>query len=68
MDLEYLLRVVDAARKYGFNAIQICGATHGDVGNLDGITEFKRFARANEAHSSPSSSGPFSVCESGGAT
>ncbi|MHC4717670.1 MAG: hypothetical protein ACYS5V_11920 [Planctomycetota bacterium] len=36
MDLDYLLKVVDAAREYGFNALQICGDTHGH-GNLDGI-------------------------------
>jgi len=48
MDLDYLLRVVAAARKYGYNALQICGATHGDVGNLDGLTEFVRFGRAND--------------------
>jgi hypothetical protein len=47
MDLDYLLRVVEAARTYGYNAIQICGDTH-DGGNLDGITEFKRFPRANQ--------------------
>lgn len=46
MDLDYLMRVVEAARAYGYNAIQICGDTH-DGGNLDGITEFKRFAKAN---------------------
>ena len=48
MQLEYLLEVVEAASRYGFNAIQICGDTHTDVGNLDGITEFERFARAND--------------------
>jgi len=48
MDLDYLLRVVEAARKYGYNAIQICGATHGEVGNLDGLTEFVRFPKANQ--------------------
>jgi len=46
MDLEYLLRVVDAADTCGFNAIQICGDTHGE-GNLDGVTEFQRFDKAN---------------------
>ncbi len=46
MDADYLLRVVEAAREYGYNAIQICGDTH-DGGNLDGITEFKRFPKAN---------------------
>ena len=47
MDLDYLLRVIEAAVKYGFNAIQICGDTHGE-GNLDGLTEFVRFPKANE--------------------
>ena len=46
MDPDYLMRVVEAARTYGYNAIQICGDTHAG-GNLDGITEFKRFSRAN---------------------
>ena len=46
MQLDYLLHVVEAASKYGFNAIQICGATHDDIGNLDGLTEFSRFAKA----------------------
>ena len=47
MDLDYLLRVVEVAAEYGYNALQICGDTH-DQGNLDGITEFVRFPRANE--------------------
>ena len=47
MELDYLLRVIEAAVKYGFNAIQICGDTHGE-GNLDGLTEFVRFPKANE--------------------
>ena len=48
MQLDYLLQVVEAARRYGFNAIQICGATHDDIGNLDGLTEFARFGKAND--------------------
>lgn len=47
-DRQYLMDVVDAAERYGFNAIQICGPTHGDAGNLDGITTFQRFAKAND--------------------
>jgi hypothetical protein len=46
MEQDYLLRVVEAARKYGYNAIQICADTHTDA-NLDGITEFRRFPKAN---------------------
>ncbi len=46
MDRDYLLRVIDAAGRYGFNAIQICGDTHGE-GNLDGITEFWKYGKAN---------------------
>jgi len=47
MDLDYLMKVLDAAEAYGFNALQICGDTHG-AGNLDGVTVFERFPKAND--------------------